>query len=226
MTVIGMILFDNLTQLDFTAPYEVFSRMPDTQILLIAQKKQAIRSETGLGILPTTTFEETPQYLDVLFVPGGPGIGDVLENAAFVHFITKKCQTAKYVTSVCTGALVLAAAGVLNGYKATTHWLSMDLLRLFKEIEVIEQRVVIDRNRMTGGGVTAGLDFGLTLAAELFGEAKAKEIQLMLEYNPQPPFAGGGSPQTADPSVVQQITTVRIELQAQRREQILKILNP
>jgi cyclohexyl-isocyanide hydratase len=225
MTVIGMILFDNLTQLDLTAPFEVFSRMPDTEILLISERKEAVKSDTGLSILSTTTFEEAPQYLDILFVPGGPGIGAVLENAVFLQFIKKQSQTAAYVTSVCTGSIILAAAGVLNGYKATTHWLSMDLLRLFDEVEVVEQRVVIDRNRMTGGGVTAGLDFGLTLAAEIFGDEKAKEIQLMLEYNPQPPFVGGGSPKTADPSVLKQIIEERTAAQAKRRTQVLKILS-
>ena len=171
------------------------------------------------------TYEETPQYFDIIFVPGGPGVGAAMENTVILHFLKKHGATARYVTSVCTGSLVLAAAGLLRGYKATTHWLSMDLLRLFDGIEVIEQRVVMDRNRITGGGVTAGLDFGLTLAAEIFGREKAQEIQLMLEYNPQPPFVGGGSPHTAPPSVLAQVRQERAGIQAKRRAQILKLID-
>ena len=225
MIIIGMVLFDNLTQLDLTAPFEVFSRMPNAKVLLIAQNKNLIISDSGLTILPTTTFEETPQYLDILFVPGGPGIGAAIENEELLTFLKKQSQTARYITSVCTGSLVLAAAGLLAGYKATTHWLSMDLLRLFEGVEVIEQRVVIDRNRMTGGGVTAGLDFGLTLVKEFLGAEKAKEIQLILEYNPEPPFVGGGSPHSADPSVCERVKQERATIQDKRRAQVLKIIH-
>ncbi len=224
MTIIGIVLFDNLTQLDFTAPLEVFSRMPNTQVLLIAENKMPIRSDSGLFILPTTTFEETPQYIDILFVPGGPGVGDAIENKVFMQFLKQHGQTSRYITSVCTGSLVLAAAGLLQGYKATTHWLSMDLLRLFDKIEVVEQRVVIDRNRMTGGGVTAGIDFGLTLVKIISGIETAKEIQLMLEYDPKPPFEGGGSPTTADPSVYEKVKAERQAIQEKRRKQVLEIV--
>ncbi len=225
MTIIGMVLFDNLTQLDLTAPFEVFSRMPNTQILLIAEKKEPIKSDSGLYILPTTTFEETPQYLDILFIPGGPGISAAMENESLLQFLKLYSQEARYVTSVCTGALILAAAGLLQGYKATTHWLSMDILRLFDKIEVLQQRVVIDRNRITGGGVTAGIDFGLTLVALICGIETAKEIQLILEYDPQPPFIGGGSPFTADPSVCDKVKEERQAIQENRRKQVLQILN-
>ena len=225
MLTIGMVLFDNLTQLDLTAPFEVLSRMPNAKVELIAEKKEPVKSDSGLSILPTMTYEETPQYFDIIFVPGGPGVGAAMENTVILDFLKKYGATARYVTSVCTGSLVLAAAGLLRGYKATTHWLSMDLLRLFDNIEVVEQRVVMDRNRITGGGVTAGLDFGLTLAAEIFGREKAQEIQLMLEYNPQPPFVGGGSPHTATPSVLKQVRQERAGIQAKRRAQILKLID-
>lgn len=225
MTIIGIVLFENLTQLDFTAPFEVFSRMPHTQILLIAENKEAIKSDSGLHILPTMTFEEAPQYMDILFVPGGPGIVNAMENKTLMRFVKQHGQTSRYVTSVCTGALILAAAGLLQGYKATTHWLSMDLLRLFDKVEVVEQRVVIDRNRMTGGGVTAGIDFGLNLAATICGVETAKEIQLMLEYDPQPPFIGGGSPVTADPSVYHKVKEDRKAVQAIRRKHVLQIIH-
>ena len=192
--IIGMVVFPNLTQLDLTGPYEVFGRLLTTKVLLIAESLQPIKSDNGLLLTPDTSFDSSPQ-VDILFVPGGRGIFEAMQNQKLISFLQLQAVNAKYITSVCTGSLVLAAAGLLNGYKATTHWLSLHLLKLF-DIEVIEERVVIDRNRITGGGVTAGIDFGLFVVAKLFGEGAAKETQLMLEYNPAPPF-NAGSPKTA-----------------------------
>src|SRR5690349_6526541 len=171
---IGMVIFPNLTQLDLTGPYEVFGRLPDTKVLLIAESLEPVKSDNGLLLTPDATFE-TASQVDVLFVPGGRGIFDAMQNKNLISFLQKQGENAKHITSVCTGSLVLAAAGLLDGYKATTHWLSLNLLKLFP-VEVIEERVVIDRNRITGGGVTAGIDFGLYVVAKLFGEEKAKEV--------------------------------------------------
>jgi len=218
--IIGMVLFPNLTQLDLTGPYEVFGRLPNTKVLLIAESPDAVKSDYGLLFIPDTTFETAPQ-IDILFVPGGRGIFDAMQNKILLQFLKQQSLNAKYITSVCTGALVLAAAGLLDGYKATTHWLSLNLLKLFA-VEVLEQRVVVDRNRITGGGVTAGIDFGLTVAAELFGENIAKEIQLFMEYNPAPPF-NSGSPKTADKTIVDRVLADRKEIQNEREEMIKKM---
>ncbi len=212
---IGMILFPRMTQLDFTAPYEVFSRMPNTRVHLLAETLEPVRSEYGLTITPDTSFENTPR-LDVLFVPGGAGVNPLMESPAFLGYLREQGQKAQYITAVCTGALLLGAAGLLDGYRAATHWLSMDLLPIFGA-QPVPERVVIDRNRITGGGVTAGIDFGLVLAAQLCGEDRAKEIQLMMEYAPAPPFQSG-SPTTAEPALVETVTASRRGIQTARRE--------
>ncbi len=226
---IGMLLFDNFTQLDLTGPYEVFGRLPNTRVLLVSEKIEAIKCDLGMKIMSDTTFDNCPP-LDIIFVPGGPGVSGAMENDTLMSFLKTQAVAAQYITSVCTGALVLAAAGLLKGYKATTHWLSLDLLPLFDGVSVKNERVVVDRNRITGGGVTAGIDFGLTLVSTIFSEKMAKEIQLMMEYNPQPPF-NCGSPDTADADMVAQVTNDRLHIQTQRRELILKLtaqnlLNP
>lgn len=196
---IGMMLFPNLNLLNFTAAYEVFSRLPQAKVYLLAPTLDPIYTESGFCLLPNTSFKRSPA-LDVLFVPGGLGVNARLEDAAFMHFLKTQGDRALYVTSVCTGSLLLAAAGLLQGYRATTHWFAMDLLAMFG-VEAVAERVVIDRNRITGAGVSAALDFGLVLAGKLSGEKVAQEIQLGLEYSPIPPFASG-SPQMASPDVV------------------------
>jgi cyclohexyl-isocyanide hydratase len=217
--IIGMVLFPNLTQLDLTGPYEVFGRF--TKVLLIAESLAPVKSDNGLVLTPDETFDTSPQ-VDVLFVPGGRGIFEAIQNNRLLNFLKQQAVNAKYITSVCTGSLVLAAAGLLNGYKATTHWLSLDLLKLF-DVEVTEERVVIDRNRITGGGVTAGIDFGLSVVAKIYGENAAKEIQLMMEYDPVPPF-NSGSPKTADKKIVEKVMNERKVIQKEREELIKKIL--
>ncbi|HEY6912129.1 MAG TPA: DJ-1/PfpI family protein [Myxococcales bacterium] len=210
-TRIGFVLFPRFTQLDLTGPYEVFGRLPDAQVLLVGAEA---RSDTGLRLRPDVDFAGAPQ-LDVLCVPGGPGVNGAMEDEALLTFLREQAQGAAWITSVCTGALVLGAAGLLQGYRATTHWLSMDLLPRFGAIPVRE-RVVIDRNRATGGGVTAGIDFGLRLAAELRGEKVAKEIQLLMEYDPAPPYAAG-SPASAGPELVASLTAARRAIGDERR---------
>jgi len=191
---VGMVLFPGLTQLDLTGAYEVLARMPDTRVHLVASTLDPVRSEWGLTILPDATFGDAPA-LDVLCVPGGWGVNGRLDDQALLDFLRARADHARYITSVCSGAFLLGAAGLLRGYRATTHWLSLDLLPLLGA-DPVRQRVVRDRNRITGAGVTAGIDFGLALAAELFGPATAQWIQLAIEYAPAPPF-DSGSPDTA-----------------------------
>jgi cyclohexyl-isocyanide hydratase len=222
MTTIGMLLFPRLTILDLVGPYEVFTRMPSTRIHLVAATADSVVSEKGLAVTPDTPFAAAPQF-DVLFVPGGNGVNEMLADECCVAFLCKQGEQASFVTSVCTGALLLGAAGLLRGYRATTHWLSLDLLPLVGAIPVAE-RVVVDRNRITGGGITAGMDFGLTLAALLHGRRVAEEIQLMMEYDPRPPF-DSGSPETADCQVVEQVRAERQTVQEERRRQIERIVN-
>lgn len=217
MIVIGMILFDGMTQLDLTGPLEIFSRFPETKIHLVSKEKKPVRSDAGLTIIPDTSFEDCPENLEILFVPGGRGVSGLLKDNEYLNFIRSRGNS-KYITSVCTGSIVLAACGLLNGFKATTHWLSMDLLKRFK-VETIDERVVIDRNRITGGGVTSGIDFALTLASILFGEPLAKEVQLLVEYNPQPPFRSG-HPSVAEDSLVTRVKEKRAEMQNKRMKEI------
>jgi cyclohexyl-isocyanide hydratase len=213
--IIGMLIFDDMTQLDFTGPYEVFAQMEGCEVRVIAKSREPIAAKGGLKFLPDTTLAEAPQ-LDVLFVPGGPGVGALMEDRTVLGFLRRQAAGATYVTSVCTGALVLGAAGLLKGYRATTHWLSLDLLPLFG-VSVARERVVIDRNRITGGGVTAGIDFALVIAAQVLGTDAAKTIQLLIEYNPAPPFACG-HPETADAPIVEGLRTARAPMQAARLE--------
>ena len=211
---IGMVLFDGVTQLDLTGPYEVLARMPNTRVYLVAARPDAVRSEWGLRILPDLTFADAPP-LDVLCVPGGWGVNAQLENEAVVDFLRAQGEAARFVTSVCSGALLFGAAGLLRGYRATTHWMSLDLLPLFGA-EAVTSRVVRDRNRITGAGVTAGIDFALVLAQELFGLETAQAIQLALEYQPAPPF-DSGSPRTAPHAVHTAVLSASRESLAARR---------
>jgi cyclohexyl-isocyanide hydratase len=220
MTTIGMILFPRLTQLDLTGPYEVFCRMPDTQVSLVAASLEPVVTEHGLTILPEMSLADAPQF-DVLCVPGGTGVNDRLDDEVFLDFLRRQAEQARYVTAVCTGALLLGAAGLLRGYRATTHWLSLELLRPLGA-EPVAERVVIDRNRITGGGVSAGIDFGLTLAMILCGRDVAQEIQLMMEYDPQPPL-NSGSVRTADAATIERVTASRQAAQDDRRRKIERI---
>jgi len=212
---IGMVIFPNMTQLDFTAPYEVFSRIPHAQVSVLARTLDGVRSEYGLTFMPDSTFDAVPQ-LDVLCVPGGAGVNPLMEDEGFLAFLRQQAAGAKYVTSVCTGALLLGAAGLLTGYQAATHWQSMELLPLLCA-EPVHERIVIDRNRITGGGVTAGLDFGLFVAAQLRGEMAAQAIQLSIEYDPNPPFHSG-NPRKAPPVVVEAVMNRSAQRRAERLE--------
>ncbi len=196
---VGLLLFPEMTQLDMTGPYEVFASMPRTTVEVVWKTLEPVTTGGGLRMLPTTTIAACPR-LDVICVPGGPGQVALMRDAEILDFLRRQAESCRFVTSVCTGSLILGAAGLLRGYRATCHWLSLDQLALLGAIPVAE-RIVRDRNRITGGGVTSGIDFALFAAAQLFGEEVAKEIQLRIEYDPAPPF-DAGSPRTADPTLV------------------------
>ncbi|MDA7946185.1 MAG: DJ-1/PfpI family protein [Hyphomicrobiaceae bacterium] len=197
---IGMLIFPDITQLDMTGPHEVFTKMPDTEVMTLWKTLDPVTAGGGMRILPDVTFETCPA-LDLICVPGGAGMNPLLNDEETLNFIRKQAETAQYVTSVCTGSLVLGAAGLLKGKRATCHWLSRDMLKEFGAIPDAS-RVVIDGKFISGGGVTSGIDFGLTVAAEILGEDKAKAIQLGIEYAPDPPF-NAGVPETAGQDIEQ-----------------------
>ncbi len=212
---IGLLLFPKLTQLDLTGPAEVFARMPGAELHLIWKTLDPVLSDRTLSILPTTTFAECPA-LDLICVPGGPGQVALMEDDETLGFLRRIAASCTLVTSVCTGSLVLAAAGLLTGYRATCHWSSIDQLALLGAIPTAE-RVVRDRNRITGAGVTSGIDFALTVVAELAGPEAAQEIQLQLEYDPAPPYASG-TPATAPPAILAAARAKSASFMARRRE--------
>ena len=218
--IIGMLIFPDMTQLDFTGPYEVFGQVPGAEIKVISTSMEPVAARGGLRFLPDTTLDNAPQ-LDVLFVAGGPGVSAAMEDAKVLEFLRRQAVKANFVTSVCTGSLLLGAAGLLKGYRATAHWMSLDLLPYFGAI-TLPDRVVIDRNRITGGGVTSGIDCALVIAGELVGSDAAKKIQLMIEYNPAPPF-DCGHPSKADPALVESVRNAMAPMQAARREQAERI---
>jgi cyclohexyl-isocyanide hydratase len=204
-----VLLFPNVTQLDFTGPAQVFSKFPNAHVHLAWHTLEPVPTDAGWCIVPTTTLEECPAA-DVLFVPGGSGAFDLFTDHTALEFLRGQAANARWITSVCTGSFALAAAGLLTGYRATSHWASLQMLAEFGAIPV-SNRVVRDRDRITGAGVTSGIDFAFVLAAELHGDEIARSIQLAIEYDPEPPF-DHGSPGKADPSLVQEIITATIDL--------------
>lgn len=196
---IGCLIFPRMTQLDLTGPFEVFSRVPGAQVLLLWKTLQPVEADTGLRLLPYATLRDCPP-LDIICVPGGPGVNDLMEDEEILHWLRDRAATARFVSSVCTGSLVLGAAGLLRGKRATSHWGARDLLATFGATPTAG-RVVRDGNVFTGGGVTAGIDFALTMVAELAGAPVAQAIQLQIEYAPAPPF-DAGTPDTASPEIV------------------------
>jgi cyclohexyl-isocyanide hydratase len=216
---IGLLIFPRVTQLDFTGPLQVFSSMPGAKIHLIWKRIEPVASDSVMMLTPTTTFADCPQ-LDVICVPGGAGSDDLLNDEEVLDFVRRQAEGAKYVTSVCTGSLVLGAAGLLKGYRAATHWTAMEHLAAFGATPT-KIRVCVDRNRITGGGVTAGIDFALTLVSMLVDHNTAEAIQLRLEYNPAPPFKSG-SPETAPAETLALIRERIAPHQARRREAVTR----
>ena len=196
---VAFLLFPNVTQLDLTGPAQVLSRLGNVTLDLVWKDREPVMTDTGFAILPTATFADIPRA-DILCVPGGMGVTQVIEDDAAMAWVRSVGAEARWVTSVCTGSLILGAAGLLQGYRAATHWSWREYLALFGA-EMVPDRVVIDRNRVTGGGVTAGIDFALTLMAEVRSPDFARAVQLSLEYDPAPPF-DAGTPEKAGPELV------------------------
>lgn len=217
---IGMLLFPRLTQLDLTGPYEVLVRLPNTAVDLIARTLAPVKTDRGMQIVPTVTYADCPP-LDVVMVPGGPGQQYLMEDEEALAFLRKQAASARFVTSVCTGSLVLGAAGLLKGKRATSHWSSVDHLALLGAIPVREH-VVVDGNLVTGAGVTSGIDFALSLAVILEGETVAREIALQIEYDPTPPF-NAGSPKTAAPETLAVLKERGAKLNEERRALAAKV---
>jgi len=216
-TQIGLLLFPGLTQLDLTGPFEVFSRVRDADVHLVWKTLDAVRADSGLSILPTTTPGECPP-LDVVCVPGGPGTDALLSDTEVLDWLVSTAAHATFVVSVCTGSLLLGAAGLLNGRKASSHWASRHMLIHFGATPSRE-RVTVDGNIISGGGVTAGIDVALTVVARLRDQRAAELIQLGMEYNPQPPFSAG-SPDTADEKLVASVLQTMMPRQVQREIQV------
>lgn len=215
---IAFLLFPNVTQLDLTGPAQFLSRLPGAKVDLVWDSRDPVPTDAGFSILPTATFAEVPKA-DLICVPGGIGVAKVIDHEPALDWVRQVGSEAQWVTSVCTGALILGAAGLLKGYKATTHWAWHDLLSLFGA-EPVQARHVIDRNRATGGGVTAGIDFALALMAEIAGEDHARAVQLALEYDPDPPF-DGGSPAKAGQALVDVYTARANRLAPTRRAELI-----
>lgn len=217
MLQIGMLIYPSMFDIDLIGPQTFLSRLGDAEVFHVWKDRAPVVSDLGLVYQARHDFASCPENLDILFVPGGlKGTIPAMRDPAVIAFLADRGARAKYVTSVCTGSLLLGAAGLLDGYRATSYWMVRDLLPLFGA-EPATARVVVDRNRITGGGATAGLDFGLTLAAVLRGEEHAKMLQLAVEYDPQPPF-DAGSPERAPAGMADRIREMRSgELQAARK---------
>jgi cyclohexyl-isocyanide hydratase len=201
---IGLLVYPRHTPLDLVGPWEVLVRVPHASLHLIWTRPGPVQAEGGMEITATTSFADAPP-LDVLLVPGGPGQLSLMKHTLLLDYIRRCSETAQWVCSICTGALLLAQAGVLKGRRATTHWLARDALRTF-DVEVTDERYVIDGKFMTSAGVTAGIDVALELARRLAGDDVAREIQLQLEYDPAPPLQSG-SPDSAPPELVSRLRT-------------------
>jgi cyclohexyl-isocyanide hydratase len=192
---VGMLTFPGLTMLDLIGPHAVLNGPMETHLLW--KDTSPIISDTGVSLHPTMRFGAAPEKFNVLFVPGGPGQVELFNDPEVMDFLALHGERADWVTSVCTGSMILGAAGLLDGYRAATHWAGREVLRLFGA-EPVAERVVRDRNRITGGGVTAGIDFGLTLLQEIFDTETAETTQLLMEYDPAPPLNAGSIEQAGD----------------------------
>ncbi|MFT4051524.1 MAG: DJ-1/PfpI family protein [Microbacterium sp.] len=212
------LVFPGITQLDLTGPAQVFSQLPDAVIDVAWHRIEPVATGSGFSIVPSTTFDDALPA-DVLMVPGGQGALDLMDDAVAIDFVRRQAAAAQYVTSVCTGAFVLGAAGLLRGRRATTHWASHAMLALLGA-EPVRARVVRDGNLITGGGVTSGIDFGLHLVAEIYGDDMAKRIQLEIEYDPQPPF-DAGSPSSPE-APIEIVDSMPIAMQARRESMVMR----
>ncbi|HAD85749.1 MAG TPA: AraC family transcriptional regulator [Rhodospirillaceae bacterium] len=217
---IGSILFDGLDQIDLTGPYEVLATIPNATFTVAAKSLEPMRDFRGMRLMADTTFGDAPQF-DVLHIPGGPGQQALMEDEEVLSFIRTQAASADYVLSVCTGALVCGAAGLLVGRKATTHWSAHHLLPYFGA-EAVNERVVIDGNWIFAAGVTSGIDGALHLAAMLRGQKVAEQIQLYMQYQPEPPF-DAGTPERAPAEVLEAARAKAGQLTADRLATAKKI---
>ena len=197
---VAFLVFPNVTQLDLTGPAQVLSRLGNVTLNLVWKDTDPVPTDAGFPLLPTATFEEITQA-DILCVPGGLGTMEIMQDEDVLNWLRKIAAEADWVTSVCTGSLMLGAAGLLKGYRSACHWASVDQLEFFGATPVRE-RIVEDRNRFSGGGVTSGIDFALALAARIRGDDFARFIQLSIEYDPNPPF-DAGSPDKVPPKILE-----------------------
>jgi cyclohexyl-isocyanide hydratase len=208
---VGFVIFPDLTQLDFTGPQQVLARLPQSAMHIVAKSAAPVPSDSGLSLLPTHTFENCPQ-LDLICIPGGRGgVVQAMNDRETVAFVQRQSRAAQYVTSVCTGAFILGVAGLLKGRRATTHWAYAELLPLVGATHE-KARIVKDGNVITAGGVTSGIDFGLSVVGEIAGETVAQAIQLGIEYHPNPPFDSGHpdrAPEAAKAAVFPQYEKAR-----------------
>lgn len=217
---IAFLLFPNVTQLDLTGPAQVLSRLGNAKLDLVAKTRDPVDTDAQFQLLPTATFADVPRT-DILCVPGGFGVVPAMEDPETLDWLRQVGANATWVTSVCTGSLLLAAAGLLKGYKSACHWASREQLAFFGA-EPVAERVVFDRNRVSGGGVTAGIDFALALTAAIRGEDHAKFVQLSLEYDPAPPF-DSGSPERASPETLARYKAMVEKFAPGRVEQVRAI---
>ncbi|WP_437580025.1 DJ-1/PfpI family protein [Sorangium sp. So ce887] len=215
---IVFVLFPGITQLDFTGPFEMLKRLPGARVVVASRDGGTLKADSGLEFAGLSRLDEVA-IADVICVPGGSGMTEALADAELIAAVRRLGQDARYVTSVCTGSLLLAAAGLLDGKRATCHWAFRPLLAELG-VQVENARVVRDGNVITGGGVTAGIDFALTLVAELAGPEVAQRIQLYTEYDPQPPFAAG-SPDRAPAELVALVREQTAKVVADRRAALL-----
>ncbi|MEZ5961924.1 MAG: DJ-1/PfpI family protein [Hyphomonadaceae bacterium] len=214
---IVFILYPRLTQLDFTGPYEVLARVPDTEVIIASKDGGALKTEMGLTFADLTKLSDVVSA-DMIMIPGGPGQTEAMQDPAFMEQVKRLGASATYLTAVCTGSLILAAAGLLTGKRAGSHWAYRELLPMFGAIPD-DGRVVRDGNAITGGGVTAGIDIALSIAAEIASEDVAKMIQLAIEYAPAPPF-NSGRPEIAEAKTVEAVKKLFSVFAQQRREAI------
>ncbi len=219
---IVFVLFDNVTQLDFTGPVQVLSRLPGAQIHVVTKDGEAATTDCGFSILPRSGFVQCPKA-DIICVPGGFGVRDAIADAGIVNFVRTQAESAQYITSVCTGAFILGAAGLLQGKQATCHWAYTQLLPLFGATHQAA-RVVRDGNLITAGGVTSGIDFALELIAAIAGENVARSIQLALEYDPAPPFHSGSLASAPEEIVTNLRARVYHEAAAEMENTIRRII--
>ena len=216
-TRVVFLVYPKVTQLDLTGPAQVLSRLSNAKVDLAWKTRDPVQTDSGFALLPTATLDEIGQA-DILCIPGGFGCIDVMQDEEILRWVRTVGERAQWVTSVCTGSLILGAAGLLQGYRATSHWAWRDYLGLFGA-EPVAERVVFDRNRVTGGGVTAGIDFALALMAAIEGEEHARTVQLGLEYDPHPPF-DSGTPDKAGAELVQRVHERSNRMARDREERI------